>query len=584
MYVTANDNGQLAFGETYSDELTSENNSVQWSFYVPKAGKVTINVKCSSAELGRTSVSWVDNSGLQIYQGQIISGGYNRNMDLEAGTYYIEISAPSNTRFGVYSISADYVPAENLVSRTNTTRDAALEIRSGQSVGGIITHQNNNEYYKIILTQAGKITVNLTCQGSVLGGTNVRLINEIGMQIQQGTIISGAYSRSSDVEAGTYYIEISQSTNGNTGAYSLTVTTSSVTPANNTITVTASPANSGTVTGGGTVQANASVTLTATPNTGWFFDGWYENGARVGTNANYTFTATANRTLEARFSQTITVSYDANGGVGAPSDQSKTKGTALTLSNTRPTRTGFEFLGWAANDAATAAQYQPGGTYTADESVTFYAVWNAAAQKPAIPNNHSTWATPELEKALEMDLIPLALLDPGVDYTKPITRLEFAGVAVKVFESLSGTKALPAVINPFTDTNDIDVLKAYNVGITDGTAADKFSPDALLTREQAATMLTRVFKRVTMPGWTLATDSGFALSYTKPAPFADDSKISAYAKDSVYFMFANEIISGIGNNMFAPRATTSDEQARGYAQATREQALAIAVRMVTNLR
>ena len=49
-------------------------------------------------------------------------------------------------------------------------------------------------------------------------------------------------------------------------------------------------------------------------------------------------------------------------------------------------------------------------------------------------------------------------------------------------------------------------------------------------------------------------------------------------------MAAHNIIGGIGGNMFAPRADTDDERARGYAQATREQALAIAVRMVEKLR
>ena len=56
--------------------------------------------------------------------------------------------------------------------------------------------------------------------------------------------------------------------------------------------------------------------------------------------------------------------------------------------------------------------------------------------------------------------------------------------------------------------------------------------------------------------------------------------ISGWARDSVYFMAANKIINGVGNNKFAPKNTTTAEEAVGYANATREQALAIAVRMV----
>ena len=196
--------------------------------------------------------------------------------------------------------------------------------------------------------------------------------------------------------------------------------------------------------------------------------------------------------------------------------------------------------------------------------------------------NASEWATEELAKADELGLIPETL--EGADLTADITRAEFAAVAVKVYEALANGEAIPAVINPFTDTSDIEILKAYNIGAVNGTSATTYSPDALLNREQAATMLTRVFKKVSIPGWTLATDSQFALAYEKPAAFADDNDISDWAKDSVYFMAANGIINGVGNNKFAPKNVTSADEANGYANATREQALIIAVRMVENLK
>lgn len=48
-------------------------------------------------------------------------------------------------------------------------------------------------------------------------------------------------------------------------------------------------------------------------------------------------------------------------------------------------------------------------------------------------------------------------------------------------------------------------------------------------------------------------------------------------------MNVNGIINGVGDNKFAPRNTTSAEVATGYANATREQALLIATRMMENL-
>lgn len=71
----------------------------------------------------------------------------------------------------------------------------------------------------------------------------------------------------------------------------------------------------------------------------------------------------------------FTVSYNANGGSGAPASQIKTAGEALTLSSQVPTRAGYVFRGWAMNGSASNPAYQPGDRYTTDSDVTLYAVW-----------------------------------------------------------------------------------------------------------------------------------------------------------------------------------------------------------------
>ena len=75
--------------------------------------------------------------------------------------------------------------------------------------------------------------------------------------------------------------------------------------------------------------------------------------------------------------RTYTVSYNANGGSGAPSSQTKTYGVNLTLSSTIPTRAGYAFKGWATSSTGAVA-YQAGGTYTANSAITLYAVWEVA--------------------------------------------------------------------------------------------------------------------------------------------------------------------------------------------------------------
>ena len=75
---------------------------------------------------------------------------------------------------------------------------------------------------------------------------------------------------------------------------------------------------------------------------------------------------------------TYTVSYDANGGSGAPAGQSKTHGTNLTLSTQVPTLSGYEFTGWNTNANGSGTSYQPGGVYSANADVTLYAQWKAS--------------------------------------------------------------------------------------------------------------------------------------------------------------------------------------------------------------
>ena len=72
---------------------------------------------------------------------------------------------------------------------------------------------------------------------------------------------------------------------------------------------------------------------------------------------------------------TYTISYNANGGSGAPASQTKTTNNNLTLSSVKPTRVGYTFRGWGTSSSATTATYQPGGTYSDNKSITLYAVW-----------------------------------------------------------------------------------------------------------------------------------------------------------------------------------------------------------------
>lgn len=118
---------------------------------------------------------------------------------------------------------------------------------------------------------------------------------------------------------------------------------------------------------------------------GYTFLGWSTN--KNATKASYSAgtkylkaygSSNTNVKLYAVWQQnTYTISYNANGGTGAPSAQQLTQSQDATLSKTKPTRAGYSFLGWSANKAATAASYRPGATYNERKSITLYAVWKS---------------------------------------------------------------------------------------------------------------------------------------------------------------------------------------------------------------
>lgn len=78
---------------------------------------------------------------------------------------------------------------------------------------------------------------------------------------------------------------------------------------------------------------------------------------------------------------TFTLSYDANGGSGAPAAQTITEiaeSHSFEVSNVVPTKNHNVFLGWSFNSSATSPDYQAGDTVTlqrSDPQKTLYAVW-----------------------------------------------------------------------------------------------------------------------------------------------------------------------------------------------------------------
>lgn len=133
-------------------------------------------------------------------------------------------------------------------------------------------------------------------------------------------------------------------------------------------------------------DTDLTLATTKPTRTGYSFQGWATSASgsvAYAAGANYTDNAAV--TLYAVWkANTFTVSFDANGGTGAPASQTKTYDVALTLPSTKPTRTNYNFLGWGTSVSATTVAYAAGASYTANAAITLYAVWELAYTNPRI--------------------------------------------------------------------------------------------------------------------------------------------------------------------------------------------------------
>lgn len=181
-------------------------------------------------------------------------------------------------------------------------------------------------------------------------------------------------------------------------------------------------------------------------------------------------------------------------------------------------------------------------------SMTMLCTTTFAADTP------SAWAQASVDTAFSWGLLPDQMKER---YQENITREEFAEVLESVCNNYYGGSHsyiiwgmeydyIPG--DPFTDTSNWAVKQMYTVGIMSGIGDGKFGPDLPLTREQAATMIAKLFDFCKRP-----------LPAAAPT-FSDSDQISSWAVDGVGKVAAAGIMNGIGDNKFDPQGTYTREQ------------------------
>ncbi len=133
-----------------------------------------------------------------------------------------------------------------------------------------------------------------------------------------------------------------------------------------------------------------------------------------------------------------------------------------------------------------------------------------------------------------------------------VTRAEFAKMLMGVF----GLNSESYTTSSFRDVSADawyfqSVETAYNLGIITGVSDGVFAPDALITRQDMAVMVSRA-----------AAVAGKAISETVEAKgFADASSIASYAVNAVDELVKGGIINGMSDTEFAPLSNATRAQA-----------------------
>ena len=143
---------------------------------------------------------------------------------------------------------------------------------------------------------------------------------------------------------------------------------------------------------------------------------------------------TATLTVPAPYS----ITYNANGGNGAPAADYKCYGINKTLSSTVPTRDGYTFIGWNTEQNGSGTSYAKGATYTANAGATLYAQWkvievtvdlSTITSDYVIPNGATLTGTLQNNVVLTVaDNATITLSNVDINWNKTWTSGNYAGI------------------------------------------------------------------------------------------------------------------------------------------------------------
>ena len=246
------------------------------------------------------------------------------------------------------------------------------------------------------------------------------------------------------------------------------------------------------------------------------------------------------QTGESSSSRKYTLKYDTNEGNTISSERKSRKWTKDFEDLPVPTRKGYEFAGWYYNENLT--QKVEDDVVVDTTTVILYAKWVRVSELPFTDVAVTDYYYDAVLWAAENGITG------GVDDTHfaPDASCTRAQMVTFLWRAAGSPKVSGS--NPFSDVSADAyyydaVLWAVKNGITSGTSATTFAPDAAVTRGQTVTFLYRA------AGSPAASGSGFS-----------DVSSDAYYADAVAWAVQQNITTGTGNGQFSPNADCTRAQ------------------------
>ena len=221
----------------------------------------------------------------------------------------------------------------------------------------------------------------------------------------------------------------------------------------------------------------------------------YRNGSYSQQDGPFTVTAPA--------PPTYTVSYNANGGSGAPGSQTKYHGENLTLSSAKPYKTGHYFKEWNTSSTGNGTTYQPGATYSGNAGLILYAIWIAETY-PVVFKSNGGGSPPASQVKTYGQTLTLTTVKPvrtGYTFLRWNTSENGTGTNYSPGASYSGNS--PLTLYAIWSANSYSIKFNANGGT--GTMADQG-----MTYGAAANLKSNAFTRAghSFLGWATSSAGG----------------------------------------------------------------------------